>query len=227
MNEILFKDLRVEHICKTTLKNSYISIVPSLENEKNYAKIILKSPRVSKNYIKKLLTDKEVWIRKQILKIELQEVKTINLEDEVLLFGEIYSIDVDEAKILRNYLQRLKTVDKNTILNAYNKFYKQYAKDYITPRLEYFAQEMNLSYTEVKFRKMKSRWGSCSSKKSITFNTELMKVKKELIDYVIVHELSHLTHMNHSKEFHSLVDEYIYDSKLKRKELKNIILSRF
>jgi len=83
---------------------------------------------------------------------------------------------------------------------------------------------MGLSYTEIKFRKMKSRWGSCSSKKTITLNTELMKVKKELIDYVLVHELAHLKHMNHSKEFHSLVENYLSDSKVLRKELKNINL---
>ena len=47
-----------------------------------------------------------------------------------------------------------------------------------------------------------------------------MKVKKELIDYVVVHELAHLVHMNHSREFHMFVDKYLSDSKLLRKELK-------
>ena len=74
---------------------------------------------------------------------------------------------------------------------------------------------------------MKSRWGSCSNFGIITLNSELLKVKKELIDYVIVHELAHLTHMNHSKEFHSLVDNYLPKSKLLRKELRDVRLSSF
>ena len=86
---------------------------------------------------------------------------------------------------------------------------------------------MGLDYSEIKYRKMKSRWGSCSSKRVLTFNTELIKINKELIDYVIVHELAHIKHMNHSKQFHALVEKYLPDSKYLRKELKNIKISTF
>ena len=67
--------------------------------------------------------------------------------------------------------------------------------------------------------------GSCNSKKVLTFNTELIKIKKELIDYVVVHELAHIQHMNHSRKFHDLVDKYLPDSKSYRKKLKNIKIS--
>ena len=86
---------------------------------------------------------------------------------------------------------------------------------------------MGLDYSEIKYRKMKSRWGSCSSKRVLTFNTELIKINKELIDYVIVHELAHIKHMNHSKQFHALVEKYLPLSKRLRKELKNIKISTF
>lgn len=211
---IVFKDLEVEHICKVSLKNSYISVKDS--------KVILKTPKVSKFYIETLLLDKEVWIRKQILK--QKGIKKIKLGDEVLLFGSIFSIDSDEVKTLKEHISKLKLSNNEKILKSYDRFYKELAVNYLTPRLKYFSNLMGLNYTEIKFRKMKSRWGSCSSKKTITLNTELMKVKKELIDYVLVHELAHLKHMNHSKEFHSLVENYLSDSKVLRKELKNINL---
>ena len=215
--QLALKELKIEHICKPSLKNSYISVT--------HAKITLKTPKVSKQYIENLLLDKESWIRKQLLKLEHNQTTKEKLEDEVLLFGEILSIDIDEAEILRIYLEKLKIANNENILKCYDMFYKEYAKKYITPRVDYFSKLMGLEYSQLKFRKMKSRWGSCSSRGSITFNTQLIKVKKEYIDYVIVHELAHLVHMNHSNKFHALVEQYLPDSKRLNQELRYLNLT--
>jgi len=220
MNQILFKDLVIEHICKPRLKHSYISVNKEL-------KVTLKTARVSKLFIDNLLLEKENWIRKQLTKLEQNTLEKINLEDEVLLFGEVHSIDIIEAKYLREKLRKLKKIDEVNVLKSYDEFYKYFSSEYLTPRVNHFAKLMNLKFSRLKFRKMKSRWGSCSNFGIITLNSELLKVKKELIDYVIVHELAHLTHMNHSKEFHSLVDNYLPRSKLLRKELRDVRLSSF
>lgn len=87
------------------------------------------------------------------------------------------------------------------------------AKNYMRSRVEIYSKKMNLSFMELKFKRMKRRWGSCSSKKTITLNLYLYNTPQEQIDYVIVHELAHLKHMNHSKEFHDLVDKYFPNSK--------------
>lgn len=217
MNEIIFKDLSIEHICKPGLKNSYISVKPD-------CKIQLKTPKVSHSYIQNLLCEKEPWIRKQLKKIEQNPPQKLNLEDEVLLFGEVYSVDSDEAFELNTFLQKITVDNPKKTLEAYDKFYKNYAKKHLIPELQYHAQRMNLQYKELKFRKMRSRWGSCSSDGVITLNTHLIKIKKELSTYVLVHELSHLVHMNHSKSFHLLVEKYLPNSKVFRKELKNITI---
>ncbi len=96
------------------------------------------------------------------------------------------------------------------------------AKRYLTSRLDYFAKVMGLKYNELKFKKLKSRWGSCSSRGVIIINLYLYNTPKESIDYVLVHELSHLKHMNHSKNFHNLVKMYIPDASKSRAQLKNI-----
>jgi hypothetical protein len=98
-------------------------------------------------------------------------------------------------------------------------------KEYLTSRVDYFCKLMKLSYSELKFKKLKSRWGSCDSKGVVTLNIYLYNTSAKLIDYVVVHELAHLVHMNHSKEFHQLVLEYIPDAKENRKSLKNIVLT--
>ena len=115
MNEIIFKDLSVEHICKPRLKNSYISVNHNL-------KVILKTPKVSKFFIDNLLLDKEKWIRKQLLKLSQNTPQKINLEDELLLFGEVFSIDVENAKYLRQKINRLRKDSVINILNCYDDF---------------------------------------------------------------------------------------------------------
>jgi predicted metal-dependent hydrolase len=213
-SEIVFKDLDIVHICKPSLKNSYISV-----NEDS--KVILKTSKVSSLYINNLLLEKEDWIRKQLFKREQNPPVKINLEDEVLLFGELYSIDSDIALELRLLLNKLRKPTQKNVLRCYDDFYKIFSQSYLTSRTEYYAKIMNLNYKEIKLKKMRSRWGSCSSLKTITFNTNLVKLKKDHIDYVVVHELAHLVHMNHSKRFHTLVQSYFPNASRVRKEIRN------
>ncbi|WP_373002157.1 M48 family metallopeptidase [Sulfurimonas sp.] len=213
-NEISFKDLDVIHITKPRLKNSYISV-----NEDS--KVVLKTSRVSRSYIENLLLEKETWIRKQLFKRKQNPAVQINLEDEVLLFGEVYSVDAEEASELRTLLNRVRQPNQKNILRCYDDFYKIFSQNYLSSRTEYYAQIMGLNYKEIKLKKMRSRWGSCSSERVITFNTQLVKLQKEQIDYVVVHELAHLVHMNHSKYFHALVQNYLPNASKVRKDIKN------
>jgi hypothetical protein len=217
INEINFNNLQIVHICRARLKNSYISI------SKN-GNITLKTPKVSNVFIQDLLNKKEAWIRKQLYIVEQNKSVQINIEDEVVLFGEVCSIDLEEAKQLRLYLEKVKISNNKNVLKCYDNYYKFYAEQYLIPRVDYFAKIMNLNYQEIKFKKMKSRWGSCSSSGIITLNTMLIKIEKELIDYIVVHELAHLTHMNHSKKFHDLVERYVLNAKELNKKLKTIHL---
>jgi predicted metal-dependent hydrolase len=98
------------------------------------------------------------------------------------------------------------------------------AKSYMKQRVEFYASKMGLIYNELKFRRMKRRWGSCSSKRDITLNLYLYNTSKELIDYVIVHELAHLVQMNHSKKFHNIVNFYMPNAKELEKDLKKFNL---
>lgn len=73
-------------------------------------------------------------------------------------------------------------------------------------------------------RTMKRRWGSCSSKGAITLNTELIKLPDKYIEYVITHELCHLTHHNHGKQYYELLSEIYPDWKVVRKEMRKFII---
>ena len=103
---------------------------------------------------------------------------------------------------------------------ALEKRYRKAAKIYIPQRVEYYARHVGVTYEAVRIREQKTRWGSCSSNKTLSFNWRLMLAPPQILDYVIVHEVCHLRHMNHSKEFWSLVETIMPDYKDKKKWLK-------
>ncbi len=80
--------------------------------------------------------------------------------------------------------------------------------------------ETGIKPNKIRIREIKYAWGSCSSNKNITINLKLIKYSKEAIRYVILHELCHIKHMNHSKDFWELVKTYMPNYKEVKKELK-------
>ena len=94
------------------------------------------------------------------------------------------------------------------------------ARIVISKRTEHFAKIMGVDYNRIYIKYQKTRFGSCSTKGNLNFNALVALMPSEILDYVIVHELSHLTEMNHSKCFWSEVERVIPDYKRKRKWLK-------
>lgn len=97
---------------------------------------------------------------------------------------------------------------------------KKNAKIVITNRVEYFAKIMGVDYNRISIKFQKTRFGSCSTNKNLNFNALVALMPSEILDYVIVHELSHLKEMNHSKQFWREVAKVIPEYKAKRKWLK-------
>lgn len=96
----------------------------------------------------------------------------------------------------------------------------QKIKDKIADRVKYYCAVMQVTVGRITIRNQKTRWGSCSSAGNVNFNYQLYYLPDELLDYVVVHELAHRRHMNHSKEFWSEVARYCPDYRARRKQLK-------
>ncbi len=95
------------------------------------------------------------------------------------------------------------------------------AKQYLPGRLNYLAETCGFHYTSLRINKSRTRWGSCSSKKTINLSFYLMLLPEHLADYVLLHELCHTVHMNHGTEFWKLLDSVTNgNAKQLRKELR-------
>lgn len=101
------------------------------------------------------------------------------------------------------------------------KKFRKAAKEYIPQRVAYYHQFTGGTYTTITIRDQKSRWGSCSSRGTLSFNYRLMLAPPEVLDYVVVHELCHLRHMNHSKDFWLMVESILPDYKNAKRYLKD------
>jgi len=149
---------------------------------------------------KSLVEKKREWIETSIAKLS----KNIINEDEFLYLGE--------RKKIEDF--RIKNLDF---------FYKKEIQKILPTKLEEYSRKMSLFPTSVSYRKNKRTWGSCNYKNGLNFNILLMKFPIEVMEYVIVHELAHIKHKNHSKDFWNLVAVYCPNYKEIEKRFKNFL----
>lgn len=144
---------------------------------------------------------------------------------EVIVKAPIFVFDAAIKDFVNKHIDWIKSKleqDKNKIIYSSKQVLesKQKAKNYIFPKVEELAQKFWLKYNSIKITSAKTRWGSCTSKKNLNFSYRLILTTPKVIDYVIVHELAHLKHMNHSKRFWSEVESMMPDYKESEKWLK-------
>lgn len=171
----------------------------------------------------KRLTDKSLKTiieqnKKSIIKLKLRTPKTTLKENEMYYLGDKYEIIYDGSS--KPYFSSNKIIAKDE--KELNKFLNNECLNVFTSRVNALkVQFNNLPDFKLRIRKMKTRWGVCNkSSLSVTLNSELIKKDVTLIDYVIIHELCHFKHMNHSKDFWNEVEKYYPYHKLARKRLR-------
>ena len=208
---------------KYVIDNEEYEVVINKKNNKNTyirvkdKKIIVNTNYfVTKKYIINLLDDNNDFLRKALNKEKKKEEKNklfyyLGEKYDIIIVPYIKSIDINDGMILVSSYEFLE------------KWLKIQIKNIFKERLDlmYSRFEENIPYPKLKIRKMKTRWGVCNIKeKCITLNSELIKYNLNEIDYVIIHELSHLIHFNHSKDFWVTVSKYC-DYKTSRRILKD------
>ena len=214
---------RYTHIVNPKLKHTYLTF----DSEGH---LVIKSPRVSQSYIEKLLLKKAHWINRSREKLLQKKGKALDFskESELFFMGEKYPFTLQKQTKKRTslafdsscFVLYYHHYDESVFQKKINSFYKEEAKKIILPLLEVWTEKMGLHPNKISFRKTKRQWGSCSGKNDLSFNTMVMKLPQDVIQYIIVHELAHIKHKHHQKSFWQLVERHLPNYKQSVAELK-------
>jgi predicted metal-dependent hydrolase len=179
---------------------------------------VLAPARLAQQDILDFLAHKQSWVNKQLIEQAktLEQKQEIAQSNHVFINGQLKTLTIlrgnylviDESELSWNITvpnrvcaENLAKYSKQQLLN----WYKQQALVYLPKRLEQLSNTFALYPSNVQVKKYKARWGSCNSKGVINLNYLLMMTPPFVVDYVIIHELCHLKHLNHSAAFWQLV----------------------
>jgi predicted metal-dependent hydrolase len=201
--------------------------------------VVIRAPyRTPSGTIKGIIHSKSDWIRKhqeRFLKLDRSVVPIDYSDGSTHLFiGNHFILKIVKSKktIINQYENFIEiglnnTVNTSSVKRIMYKWYKDEATLFFSTKLKEVlsrCESYNFKPTSLIVRTMKRRWGSCSVKGKISLSTELIKMAEPCIEYVIIHELCHLKHHNHGKEFYALMSKIEPDWKIYRRKLKDHVM---
>lgn len=209
-------------IIKKDIKNITLRVKPTCE-------VILTAPLLTTDeHIEYILKKRKDWISKKIEFYKANykpQIKEYVSGESFKYLGKNYRLkiiqsDKEGVKLQRGYIQIFikNKSDLEKKKKLLNDWYLLKAENYLKKIIAKYSSIVNVDIQNIRIRQMKTRWGSCNSAKSyINLNSDLIKKPSYCIEYVIFHELAHLIHPNHSREFYNYLSTYMPDWK-KRKE---------
>jgi len=210
----------IDEIIRSKRRTVQLSISPD-------GRLIVRAPyRMSLKWIHQFVEDNRAWIekhRKRALERRKIALPSVFREGECIYFlGKTYELrswDGDGFH-LGNGMMLFPKELMGESLTCLEGWYRKRAREYISERLKAYSARTGIGYRAFRITSARRRWGSCSSKDSLNFTWRLIRAAPEAVDYVIVHELCHVVHKNHSKNFWLLVESIMPDYRVQRQWLK-------
>jgi predicted metal-dependent hydrolase len=188
------------------------------------AELIVRAPkRILDQKIQDFINEKENWITRNQSLVKTRAEDTAKDKNMLLYLGTLFPLktDNDAKKISFDGKEFVADLHNKEITNKSLKtWYKNKFKEVAVPRLFYFAKKHNLQVNQVRIKEQRTLWGSCSSRNNINLNFLLIMAPLKVIDYVIIHELVHTIHKNHSVNFWNAVEEIMPNYKEAKHWLK-------
>lgn len=211
------------HIINPKLKHIYLSFDKGVN-------LVIKSPKVPLYQIENLLLKKSSWIRQTKEELESKKGKAIDFQNSPVLYflGKPYPlvlIQYTKKRSLLNFESKVFTLkyhsyDECNFEKLIDNFYKEHAKTILPALVAKYSLIMRLYPNKISFRKTKRQWGSCNTKNDLSFNTMMMKLPEDIIQYIIIHELAHIEHKHHQESFWLRVEKTLPNYKEKIEKLK-------
>ncbi len=215
---------------KVSLKNGLEVVVPR---------------RFSVSHLEEIIAEHEQWIIRQFTRLEsrkkLQKTQELRDGSTIMLLGIPHRIKIIENSKKKPFVKRVQNltfeqdvaVPGNAELHVYcagtmkevkktlEKYLRRVAEKYFLRRTATLAGQMGVSFSKITIRAQKTRWGSCTIEKNLNFNWRLVLLPLAVTESVIIHELAHTVHMNHSGAFYGLVEAHCPDYRKLQKHLHN------
>ena len=193
--------------------------------------VVLSVPRfVSDGEIDNIIERKINWINN---KLAIEKTNSLDIKrkyengDKFLYFGSEYSLIIKDSNRDNVYLYKnniIVEVNNNFnatyIRNILKTWYISESKKYLIKTNSYYEILIGVEANKLLFGKYKSKWGSCNSKKIISYDWRIIMAPLEVIHYLIIHELCHIKYLNHSNNFWNTVEKYMANYKLQKQWLK-------
>ena len=189
------------------------------------AELVVRAPkRLSIEKIQDFINEKENWINRKKRLIENQIKDVTSNHNKLLYLGNLFPINLEQNASKELFFTGeefiANSIEPDSLSLSIKKWYKNKFKEIALPRVAYFANKHNLMVNQVRIKNQKTMWGSCSSKNNINLNYLLLMAPMGVIDYVIVHELVHTIHRNHSTDFWDSVESIMPEFQEHKRWLK-------
>ncbi|MEJ2059717.1 MAG: SprT family zinc-dependent metalloprotease [Gammaproteobacteria bacterium] len=196
--------------------------------------VVVVLPRgMSPRHVEPFVREKRAWIERALLQIESHRPapESLTLPDRIYLpaIDESWGVDyldgtADRTSLRETYEGRLRvhgdTADRQAVEATLKRWLMRHAQRTLPPWLTALARMHGLQHGRISVRAQRTRWGSCNQRGDISLNFRLLFLAPELVCYVLLHELAHTRHLNHSKRFWALVERMEPEYRAREKTLR-------
>lgn len=166
------------------------------------------------------------WVKRKQAELQsavTEQPRRYQAGEQFLYLGRSHQLEIvrnARKKLVLDESFKLAESEQSHAEALFQDWYRKQARKIIGERVSFFAKQFQLEAEKIRITSARTRWGSCSSKGTLSFSWRLLMTPLDVIDYVVVHELAHIVHHNHAKRFWDLVEKWMPDYRERRKQLR-------